>query len=207
MAPRVYDSKGRKRCNCSIHQGEFIDLSNFTLRKSGYRKGLPLARCKWGEEESKGRVGNNPLRGYLLLSDPVVRNTIIELERRIGQAETIRRCRLNTVFFRNFYGKNKLRKPQRRIQKRTFKKLLEVLIEVRQKDEVIHRDSIKRGAVVRGEKVKRPVDPRDYYVPTGDSDLEQRRAHRAKNREAQNLREREYKRKRTAELKSKREAA
>lgn len=52
--------------------------------------------------------------------------------------------------------------------------MLEV-ISMRRKGEAWHRDSIRRGAKMRGEEVKLPVRRNDYYHMTGDNDNENRR--------------------------------
>lgn len=144
-----------KICNGPLHQeeGEWLTLDKFFIMKNGARKGKPESRCKACRRFQKDRLSES---GYIEIDK--VKWIFLELQNRLGKTEVVRRLNLGTNFWVRLENKT-----QKYMQRRNAIKAFHLLQEVRAKNEVRHRTSIKRGAALRGEKEKVPSDPRDFY--------------------------------------------
>lgn len=93
---------------------------------------------------------------------------------RIGVMEACRRLNIHDSTLRGWLSS---RRPKR-IRRENAKSIVEVITNLRETGEVIHRDSISYGALARGLPSK-PVTARTHlYTPHGDSDTELRRKSR-----------------------------
>jgi hypothetical protein len=95
----------------------------------------------------------------------------MELQRRLGKAEAARRMGVNKSFWTTY-------DERKYFVKDTVRRAMAVLAEARANNEVRHKDSIHEGAYLRGFTEKVPETRKDYYHPTGDSDLELRKRSR-----------------------------
>ena len=163
-----------KKCNCEVHQGAYIPLTEFWFFKSGRMAGKPMSRCKDSLQRYQGREPGKS--GYVPLSR--LKFVFKELEGRIGRMETCRRAGISI----NFWSRMD-RGETRSIQKGTAIKLIDVLRECRVKEEVRHRDSISHGAAARGRKEKVPQTNKDYNIRHGDSDSDAKKDYRKRNPE------------------------
>lgn len=163
-----------KRCNCSVHKGEYIPLDQFWVFKSGRMKGKPMSRCIDALRRQQGREPG--VSGFVPLNR--FKFVFRELESRIGRAETCRRAGISINFW---YRMD--RGITTHARKATIIRLIAVLRECRKIDEVRHRDSINHGAAARGRKEREVKNRRDFNLPTGDDELEARRNYNKRNPE------------------------
>ena len=163
-----------KKCNCELHNGEFIPLDKFWVFKKGKRKGLPMSRCKEGLMLQQGR--NPGTSGYVPLSR--FKFVFRELESRIGRVETCRRAGISINFWHRMD-----RGITRNVQKATVIRLISVLREAREADEVRHKDSIRHGAAARGRQERVPTTRKDFNISHGDSDNDAKKDYRKRNPE------------------------
>lgn len=128
------------------------------------------SRCK--ECRNKKRIKRpRPAHGMVFVEP--IRFVFIELENRLGVTEAQRRINMPNDRFRAIINRR-----QKTVQKATALRAIDTLREVRRKDEVRHKHSIKRGAYLRGEEELRPVVPNDFYSRQDDSEAERRRRER-----------------------------
>jgi hypothetical protein len=179
-----------KLCNGPLHkeEGKWLTLDNYFIFKKGPHKGKPENYCIICSRVSRGR---DPHSGYIKVSE--VRWIFMELQRRLGKTETVRRLNLST----SFWGRLE---RQTYFKKVTVRRAVELLLEVRANREVRHKKSIRHGAAARGHKEKIPTEPRDFYIPTGDVQLERRTKYRQTHLEQERERDRERRRRRKEEL-------
>lgn len=93
---------------------------------------------------------------------------------RIGIMETCRRLDIHDKTLRTWRG----RTPPKRIRRQHMLALVTQMRTLRVTGEVRHRDSIIRGAYLRGDKEKVPTRRQQFYRPHGDQDTEVRRRYR-----------------------------
>jgi hypothetical protein len=161
-----------KRCNCDVHQGEFIPLEEFWVFKRGRRAGKPMSQCKDALQRQQGRTPG--VSGYVPLNR--LKFVFRELESRIGRMETCRRAGISI----NFWSRMD-RGITKSIQKGTAIKLIEVLRQCRIAEEARHKDSIRHGAAARGRKEKVPTTRKHFNIAHGDDDADMKRNYRKKN--------------------------
>lgn len=168
---KIIDGERHKMCNGPLHGegGAWMPLHSFWTMKSGPRAGKPMSRCIACERVYRGRLVNSGIV-------PVSKVYFIfrELEARIGRAEACRRLGMS----HNLWWRLDKR-IYKNMEKRTVAKAMGLLQELRDKDEVRHRDSIRYGASARG-RVEREVKSwTDLYRPHGDNHTEYKRKQRA----------------------------
>lgn len=167
---------GMKLCKGPLHEenGEWLPATSeyFYVRKEGLSFSLysVCKRCRrFKENKDKSRGGNV---GYV----PYVRMAFvfIELERRIGRAETARRLG---------WKKGRLAKvmagKQEYLERATAYKVIQLLRYVRSRNEVRHRKDIRYGTAARG--IKETLVPKelgDFNHRGSDLDNEYRRGFR-----------------------------
>jgi hypothetical protein len=155
----------KKRCMGPLHQGEYIPLDEFYRIGSGRRKGRPFSQCKACHLARKRADTRNQMILYSR-----VEFVFQELHNRLGKMETCRRLGVAPSFF-----SRRKHEGLKKIQRETVIKAMRALKECREKGEVRHRNSIRRGATIRGEKEKIPVKKRHYYNTTYDSETKDRK--------------------------------
>lgn len=160
-----------KLCNGPLHppEGAFLPLRSFWTMKTGSRAGRPMSRCQECEKVSRGRDPRQS--GYIRVED--VWWVFLELQRRLGKAETLRRLNISN----NFWMRAE-RKIYVHMRRTTAVKAVKLLGTVRANNEVRHKLSIQHGAKARGHKERTPVRRNDFYHPTGDEELVYRRQQR-----------------------------
>lgn len=123
-----------------------MPLHSFWMHKSGKRKGKPMSQCQACQRVGKGR---DPESGLVPINR--VWFIFIELEQRIGRAETCRRLGIS---------QNMWMRAERHIYKsmyrRTAKAAMLLLRELRNQDESRHPKSIRYGASARGKQERKP---------------------------------------------------
>lgn len=160
---RKINGEIHKLCKGPLHdEPTWVPVSKFSKIK---KSGKPRSMCTACDNARKGagtRISVTPIR-----------TALDEIIRRVGRSEAARLCGVDpdTIYMISY-------KKTRRINRETAKKILAALAELRQGDVVRHRDSIKHGSHLRGRTEKQPVVRRDFYKPTGDSDLEFRKKYR-----------------------------
>jgi DNA-binding transcriptional regulator YdaS (Cro superfamily) len=196
---RTYRGKLQRRCFGQIHSGEWQDVENFRFRPEDafrVRRDGTLARrsnCRACEYADRNKPAfPREIVGYV----PVDRYKpfMLEIRHRLGSKAAARRIGIGETTWSNWFNGR-----TQRAQRESIFKLLVAVREVRETDEVRHKKSIRRGAEARGESVERPKNRLDFYVPTGDKELQTRNNYRKEHIEH----EREVERKRRA---AKREA-
>jgi hypothetical protein len=101
-----------------------------------------------------------------------VRFIFIEIAHRIGTAEGARRMGTGR---HNLY-KIINRKPEKKfVERRTVKAAIAVLKELRENGVVYSKQSIRRGAVARGEEPTRPTKRSDFYRDPGAREEDRQR--------------------------------
>lgn len=171
--PGVNTIRGNtKRCNCPLHNGEYVPLDQFWYFKSGRMAGKPMARCIAGtriqQGKDPGKTGFVPLTRFKFV--------FRELESRIGRMETCRRAGISINFWMRMD-----RGIVTQARKQTMISLISVLREARAHDEVRHKDSIRHGASARGRKERKVEKKSDLNLPSGDDDAAIKRKYRAQN--------------------------
>lgn len=156
-----------KKCNGPLHQGKFIPTTEFYAHKTPrHDRGLFRSRCKSCEMRARGYGGK-------MVPRHDVDFIFVELTRRLGKAETARRCGISTSCLRGVLL-GKFTHVRYRIVERGIK----TLKEVRDNDEIRHRDSIINGAAMRGLPEKQVRTAKDYYNRHGDRDAAHKRESR-----------------------------
>lgn len=165
----LVDGVRHKRCNGPLHieGGELLPLRLFWIHKSGVREGKLFSRCRDCSRIDKGRTNS----GYIHVDS--VRKIFDEIEARLGRAEAARRLNSDTKLYIRLNSGKKMY-----FEKATVQRAMILLRELRMKDEVRHRDSIKHGAAARGHKEKIVMERKDLYKPHGDDNAEQKKAKR-----------------------------
>lgn len=147
---RTIDGVLHKLCRGPLHpNGRFIPVSDYFVRPE--RKGRWRSRCIDCEFARKGYERN------IFVTQMWV-NWLDEIVSRVGVREGCRRMGLSPAWYRWF----KRTKPKT-MRKRTARKIVNTLRELRSQDIVRHRDSIHHGSAQRGHREKVPNHPRDYY--------------------------------------------
>lgn len=154
-----------KTCNCPKHNGAWVSLGNFNFHKTGGRKGKPFSQCKDGDHRARLRNWTGQ-HGFIPVAR--VRFAWIELVRRLGVSEASRRCNVKANFNKNI-------EKQTVVRKSTANRIFNALASVRANNEVRHKDSIRRGAAMRGETERVPIRSLDFNSPQGDELNERRR--------------------------------
>jgi len=175
---RLEDGTAQKYCAGPLHRlangdgkyhigGTWVDVAEFRMQKSGRMEGRLRAWCKACESyQALGRQAMNVPRSLVAFA-------VEELVRRLGIMETARRLFKSQQWIYQF-------RNQRIASVRydTAVDIVQLLAEVRAKDEVRSRRSIRRGSHMRGEDESPPAHVRDYYRPQGDLDNERERQSR-----------------------------
>lgn len=148
------DGVRHKRCRGPLHrEGKFVPVGEFFLIRSGRFEGMPRAHCKDCESVFRGTERMVPLdQGWINLLDEIVfRVGVMEtcrlLERSQNWLWLVRRKRVNSI------------------QRRTARKIVLVLMQLRKENYARHRLSIKHGSSLRGHKERIPVERRDFNGP------------------------------------------
>lgn len=167
-----------KLCNGPLHppEGAWLPLRSFWVYKTGKRKGKPLCRCQECEKVGRGR--DSRTSGWIRVEE--VWWIFLELQRRLGKTETLRRLHISN----NFWSRAE-KKVYENMRRTTASKAVKLLYEVRYSGEVRHRLSIIHGAKERGRTEKTPHLRMDFYHPTTDEELLYRRNQRITKRNAQ----------------------
>lgn len=167
---KLIEGEQHKLCNGPLHGegGAWMPLRSFWTLKKGKRAGKPLSRCIACERAYRGRLVNSGLV-------PVSRVYFIfrELEARIGRAESCRRLGMSPNLW--------LRLDKRvyeRMEKQTVVRAMLLLQELRDKNVVRHRDSIRHGSAARGRVEKEVKRWGDLNKPNGDNEAQYRRKRR-----------------------------
>lgn len=185
------DGIKHKACYGRLHpEGKWVPISQFHNRRwASGRKG-PRPNCKACESAARGVEQQVPFRRFSWM--------IEELVARLGQAEAARRIGIRSSTMWEWRHN-----PPKMMHRKSARKILLALHEVREKREVRHRLSIHHGSSMRGKPEKIPKKRSDYYKPHGDADNESKRRLWAnmdeERREQQLARERERKRKKPGE--------
>ena len=155
-----------KRCNCPLHNGAYVPLTNFNFHKNGWRAGKPFHQCRDGNYRARKASSWNGQSGFIPAGK--VQFAWLELVRRLGPTEAARRCGFHPNFNVRF-------KSQRVVRKRTAQRIFKVLAEVRANNEVRHAKSIRRGSAFRGEEERIPKRAHEFYYTLTDEEAERRR--------------------------------
>jgi hypothetical protein len=136
--------------------------------------GIVNSRCRLCHLYGRVKDLTGEPHGYVRIED--VHQYFVEATNRVGAEEFARRARVssNTIYAI-------LHRHNKYITKATFRKCMLELVSIRRKDEVRHRDSIKRGVTVRGESEKKVILRNDLNKPHGDDYAEQRKQNRRKH--------------------------
>jgi hypothetical protein len=104
-----------------------------------------------------------------------VRWIFVEIAHRIGNAEAARRIGTGR---HNLYKIVAVKGNKKFVERRTAKAAIILLRDLRINDTVYSKQSIRRGAVARGEEPKRPTRRKDFYKDP-DYQEQDRERHRA----------------------------
>jgi hypothetical protein len=167
------DGIPHKKCFGVLHPkgGVYLPLRSFWKFRKGPRAGLPFSQCIECERSNKNR---GEASGLVPISK--VWWIFLELERRLGRAETCRRIGVS----HNFWMRVE-RRIYLNMRIATARRAIITLREVRLSGEVRHRDSIRHGAYLRGRKEKIPTKQEDFYHPSGDNEAEYKRKYVKQN--------------------------
>jgi hypothetical protein len=168
---KIIEGEKHKMCNGPLHSavGAWMPLRSFWTFKKGKRAGKPMSRCIACKRVYRGRLVNSGL-----VSVSKVYFIFHEIESRIGRAEACRRLGMS----QNLWCRLDKRVYQH-MEKQTVVRAMTLLQELRDKDIVRHRDSIRHGALARGHAEKEVKTWRDLYRPNGDDEAERGRRRRA----------------------------
>lgn len=173
---RTFDGEKQKLCNGPLHseEGAWLREQSFWRHKNGKRAGKLMSRCIECEKTARGRHPRTS--GFIPVSS--VWWIFREIVSRVGKAEG---CRLigisQNMWFRAERG------VYRNMRRETARKAIVVLHDLREREVVRHKTSIKHGAAARGRKERVPIDLKDYYYSGTDADTEYRRKRRAEERD------------------------
>lgn len=142
--------------------------------------GQPRSHCRMCEFHSRG---SEPTVEF----DQRYRMWVQSIIRRIGLMEAARRMGISDSTISDWQHR-----PPPRIKRRNARKIVILLAELRETQEVRHRKSIKHGAKLRGHEERPVIRQRDLLFSEGDRDqekrqleLERRKARRRAQRAAQ----------------------
>lgn len=138
--------------------GAWLPITDFWVHKTGERKGKPMSRCPACTRAQRGR---DPYSGLV----PIHRVWFVfeELSFRLGKAETCRRLGTSdNIYFRNRKHAYKM------MQRRTARKAMVLLRQLRNEGIARHKDSINHGAAVRGHRERVPIERFEF---NGKDDL------------------------------------
>lgn len=165
QAFKLIDGALHKKCNGPTHSG-WVWLPVTQFWKSKYsRLRAQCITCESAVQNSE-----------TLIDISTVYFALDELIRRLGVAEAGRRVGISDKTVTTIH-----RKQVYKVKRKTARKIIAALHEVRQAEEVRHRKSIRHGAYLRGREEKTPQHRSEFYKPTGDTDLEFRRRYRQEN--------------------------
>ncbi len=182
-----------KMCYGPLHdEPTMLPLTDFYLRNKKNPAQGYAQYCRYCRHyEMMLSVGYGKIQGFVKRDD--VWWIFEEIVRKIGIMEACRRLEMSqqTMWAIRHGVSRRKNAPGVRTKKKWVKaeiaqRAILLLKELRDNHEVISRRSIKLGAAMRGKEVKPPEGKFDYEVPTGDNDVEKRRA----RRQAQEARER-----------------
>lgn len=161
------DGKKYKRCNGPLHQGLFVPVEKFH-RRSNSKNGRDY-RCI-------GCLGENQMlefsQEYQMWLESIVR--------RLGKTEAARRLDISYGTLWKWYtGKDR----PKHLRRHHARRLVEVLIEVVQNDELRHKDSIKHGASKRGKPERKVTKTSQLYIRNSDEENYGRKLWREQNPE------------------------
>lgn len=159
---KLIDGVLHKKCHGPLHDSwVWLPFSAFWIRESGLPRGSCIA-CE------------NVRRGHEQMVEVArIEFAVQELVRRLGKRETERRVGVSKSYI-TFLLEGKFK----RVKRTTARRIISALNEVRQNDEVRHKDSIRYGAHLRGRAEKIPKHKSEFYRPTGDNDNAFRRQQR-----------------------------
>lgn len=159
---KVIDDVMHKKCTGPLHpeEGAWLPLRSFFINKKGPRAGKPIPQCIECQKTSKGL--DPKISGLIPISR--VWWIFIEIKNRVGKAET---CRLVGVS-QNFWFRAE-RGIYVNMRRATARRAIEVLHDLRTRNVVRHRDSIRHGAALRGREEKKVINMNDVYIRFGDS--------------------------------------
>lgn len=130
-------------------------MRSFWVHKIGTRAGKPFSQCVACERVRRGRMEQS---GLVLVSR--VFFIFEELEARVGRWEAARLIGVSPKLWHRLDNR-----VYKRMYKQTVYKAMVVLQELRDKDVVRHRDSIKHGAAARGRVEREVTSWGDVYRP------------------------------------------
>jgi hypothetical protein len=144
--------KLHKFCQGPLHKGKWVPVTRFKIRPEPRTDGTYglKAWCNACENAYRNKSASPPFAVGCVSFDKI-RPLVEELEQRIGRAEAIRRTGIGKTTWYRW-----IENPNRRIQRAKAARVLLVLKEVRDKKEIRHHESIRRGASARGEIEKVP---------------------------------------------------
>jgi len=161
---------GKKRCRGPLHNGEWLAINKFLLRKrKNHHDAYYESRCKECVQFLRGFDHHYSGIVSLKVAWPV----FTELVRRLGITESARRAGIEkSVFYRV------AKKQGHYVRGKTFAKAIIVLVEARQKNEVRHKNDIHTGAYLRGRPERKPIHHTDFYSQASDAENEKQRRKR-----------------------------
>jgi hypothetical protein len=110
-----------------------------------------------------------------------VRFIFIEIAHRVGKAEAARRIGIGRHSIYMILKDT----SKKFVERKTAQSAVAVLKELREKDIVYSKNSIRRGAVARGEQPTRPIRRKEFYKDPGrvEKETEQHRKARLKQKQ------------------------
>lgn len=182
LKTRTINGVTHKICNGPLCNGAFVPQSGFYKRKDTRMRPICI-RC---EKKRRGFEEYLKVGPYRIWLESIIRRLgVFETARRIGCSHNeIRRIRTGRHFGRV--------KPVQYIQRRTARKIVALMYELRITGEVRHRDSISYGHKARGLPEKVVTSKKHLLVPTSDDETEARRRYRQTHIEHEREYERQY---------------
>lgn len=148
---KVIDGELHKLCKGVLHrQGQFVPVTNFYRGRNSRveRFRSSCIDCEFARKGSERSV----------VVTQVWINWIDEIVNRVGVLEGCRRMGVSDSWYRWV----RRTKPQK-MHRKTARKIVKALRELRADNIVRHRDSIIHGAEQRGHQERVPTHPRHFY--------------------------------------------
>lgn len=147
----VIDGELHKLCKGVLHrEGHFVPVTNYYKGREARREKLRnfCIDCDYARKGSE--------RGVVVTQ--LWMNWLDEIVNRVGVAEGCRRLGMSDAWYRWMQ-----RTKPRKMHRKTARKIVRTLRELRADNVVRHRDSIRHGSEQRGHRERVPTHPRHFY--------------------------------------------
>ena len=159
-----------KWCRGLSHPPRWVPVSGFMKGTNGLARYI----CKACEYFHNGvEIQVEFTHSYRMWVESIVR--------RLGVSESARRLNVSIPTLDKWR-----KKPPPTIRRRNARRIVALLAELRVSGETRHRKSIRYGAKQRGKPEREVVRQNDLAIPTGDLDVQTRKARRRSNPEHEN---------------------